>query len=130
VDDDDAKAIRRGLADNLVGDKASWDKTLLAKQLEETGPLPGIDERGIEQLLDQLGPKPDAEEPVFPITPKFNEAYDYVVILATNETDTAWLHTSFDLRREASYKNTNVGLSRVMTVDRARQLLEGDGGPE
>ena len=125
VDDDDDKALRRAIADNATGDLAEWEKVELAEVLKDTGPVPGFDEADVDRLLEQLGPKAKVEEPVFPITPRFMEHYSYVVIVSRNETDDAWLQTRFELRREGSYKDQQPITSRVITVDRARELLDG-----
>lgn len=124
VDDDDEMALRRAIADNAVGDKSQWDKDLLAELLQETGPVPGFDDREIQKLIDSVEDSAEEEdEPVFPITAHMGEAYDYVVIVADNETDAAYLATKFDLQKEKSYKSKNVGVSHVLTVDRMREVL-------
>jgi hypothetical protein len=127
VDDDDKKALRRAIADNAVGDHAQWDKQELAEQLKEVGPVPGFDEGEMASLLKSLEDKakPD-QEPVFPITPRFNEAYDYVVIMAENDMDAAWLRTRLGMRKEGNYKNSGVGTSHVLTVERAKEVIDGD----
>lgn len=129
VDDDDNLALRRAIADNAVGDKAGWDKAELAEVLKETGPLPGFNEEDVQKIIDQIDKKDNRnpeEGVVFPIVPRFMEKYDYVVVVATNETDSAWLQTRFEARKEASYQDTGVGRSHVITVERARDIL-GDG---
>ena len=123
VDDDDLKATRRGIADNATGDHATWDKDALALQVRDVGAVPGLDEKELKELADRLLDD-DEETPQFPIVSRMSEQYHYVVIVATNEVDGAWLETRFDLRREVSYLHENkVGLSRVVTVERARELL-------
>jgi hypothetical protein len=58
--------------------------------------------------------------PIFPITPRFNESYDYVVVIATNDMDAAFLRTHGSrCSKEANYKNSGVGTSHVLTVERA-----------
>jgi hypothetical protein len=126
VDDDDSKALRRAIADNATGDKATWDEEVLAKQLEEVGALPGFEQKDVDKLLRSLQPEEDQAEPAYPLVPRLNERYDYVVIFSENETDWAWLETRFQLRREKSYKSEAVATSHVITVSRLQQLLDGE----
>lgn len=121
VDDDDRTAIRRALADNFTGMAGSMDEDVLRELLEEVAdvPVPGLDDKALERMLREVDAKPP--EPTYPIVAEAGEQYDYVMIVARNEIDCAWLQARFGLRREASYKSQNVGLSRVVTVDRLRQ---------
>lgn len=123
VDDNDEVALRRALADNAVGDKATWDEQELADVLKETGAVPGFDQSEVDKLLDKLKPEEDKVEPTYPLVPKLNEKYDYVFVFCQNETDWAWLETRMQLQTEASYKSTAVGKSHVLTVDRLRELI-------
>jgi hypothetical protein len=124
VDDDETKAIRRAIADNATRDRAEWDKELLAEQLERVGPVPGYDENEVAGLLASLEKTlSKKEQPVFPITPRFNESYDYVVVIATNDMDAAFLRTHFEMQKEANYKNSGVGTSHVLTVERYREVM-------
>jgi hypothetical protein len=124
VDDDDAKAVRRGIADNAVGDKGTWEEELLGQVLQEVGAVPGYDGRDVEKLLAKLAPKQEKAEPTYPLVPRLNEHYDYVMIFATTETDWVWLQTRLQLRREKSYKSKAVALSHVLTVERFQELLD------
>jgi hypothetical protein len=123
VDDDDTKALRRAVADNATGDLASWEREELAEVLKEVGPVPGFGQGEFDKLLEDMDRKQNPQAPVFAITARFMEHYSYVVIVSTNETDDAWLSTKFDLRKEGSYKDEQVVTSRVLSVDRARDLL-------
>lgn len=125
VNDDDDKAMRRALADNFTGDKASWDEEELAEILKETGAVPGTNEAEIDALLAKLEPEPKTGEPTYPLVPRLNEKYDYVLIFAENETDWTWLETKLQLRREKSYKSEAVAKSHVVTVTRLQELLDG-----
>lgn len=135
VDDDDRAAVRRAIADNAVADKAKWDDDVLRSLLQEVGdaPLPGLDDRTVSKLLNEIEKEKPAE-PVYPIVPKVGEKYDYVLVVASNEVDATWLAERFGLRRERSYKSQNVGLSRVVSVERLRvewgELPDPDAGPD
>jgi hypothetical protein len=125
VDDKDEKAMRRAIADNAVGDKATWDDEELADVMKEIGAVPGMNEADIDKLLSKLAPPPKVEEPTYPLVPRMNEKYDYVVVFCENETDWNWLQTKLELRRERSYKSEAVALSHVITVARLQELLDG-----
>lgn len=123
VNDDDDKAMRRALADNFTGDKAKWDEEELAEVLKDTGAVPGVTQTEIDQLLAKLAPPEKTDEPTYPLVPRLNEKYDYVMIFCTNETDWNWLQTKLELRREKSYKSEAVATSHVLTVERFQELL-------
>jgi hypothetical protein len=123
VDDKDEKAMRRAIADNAVGDKATWDDEELADVMREIGAVPGMNEADIDKLLGKLAPPPKVEEPTYPLVPRMNEKYDYVVIFCENETDWNWLQTKLELRRERSYKSEAVATSHVITVQRLQEIL-------
>jgi hypothetical protein len=128
VDDDDQTALRRAVADNAVGRKATWEEQELAEVLEQVGAVPGFDDDDLNKLLARLTPPEDkGGEPTYPLVPRLNEKYDYVLVFAENETDATWLATRFDLRREKSYKSTAVATSHVITVSRLQELLGEEG---
>lgn len=122
VQDDDETAVRRGIADNATGDKASWDDHVLKDLLNEVGQdVPGLDDKLLARLFKDDDTQ--AATPVYPIVPNAGEHYSYVLVISTSVVDDSWLATAFDLRAERSYKNSKVGLSRVVTVSRLRELL-------
>lgn len=126
VDDDDVTAARRGLADNAVNDMASWEEQLLAELVEITGAVPGFSEKDIEDLnarLAEHAEKVEDDQAVYPIVPKIGEEYDYVLVVATNATDNAWLQTRFNIPPHKSYKNENIGRTHVIDVEEFRKLL-------
>jgi hypothetical protein len=125
VDDSDEVALRRAVADNAVGDKATWDDQELAEVMQEIGAVPGMNEADIDKLMNKLAPPPKIAEPTYPLVPRMNEKYDYVVIFCENETDWNWLQTKLELRREKSYKSEAVATSHVITVERLQQILDG-----
>jgi hypothetical protein len=95
---------------------------MLAELLQEVGPVPGYDQDAIDKLLAKID-KPDKEiDPIFPIVARPSEKYDYVLVIAMNETDAAYMRTKFDLRMEKSYKKEVIGTSHVITVERLKSL--------
>jgi hypothetical protein len=123
VDDDDPKALRRAVADNATGDKAKWDEEELGDVLKLIGAVPGFNDNEVEALLAKLAPPEKVEDPTFPLVPRLNEHYDYVLIFCENETDWNWLQTKLELRREKSYKSDAVAVSHVLTASRFQELL-------
>lgn len=122
VDDDDVKAVRRAIADNATSDQAKWDDESLKALLDSVGSdIAGIDEALLNRLA-KMDEEP-AETPVYPIVPKAGEKYSYVVILADTIVDVAWLETAFGFEKSQSYKSSQIGLSKVMTVEKFRSLL-------
>jgi hypothetical protein len=125
VSDDDQTALRRALADNATGDKATWDQEELAQVLSMTGPVPGIDQPAVDKLLASVKPPEDPSEATFPLVPRLNEKYDYVLVFCENETDWAWLETRFGVERAKSYKSGAVAKCHVITVAQAQERLGG-----
>lgn len=122
VDDNDTQAIRRSIADNATNDRAKWDDEILKDLLDAVGlDVPGVDEALLTRLA-KLDEEPEPE-PVYPIIAKPGEKYSYVVIFADTIVDVAWLETSFDFQKMASYKSQQVGSSRVLHVSKFRELL-------
>jgi hypothetical protein len=58
----------------------------------------------------------------YPITPRFSERYDYVLIFCKNEIDFTHLADTLKLRHEKGYKSTMFGLGRVIPYDRFMEL--------
>lgn len=131
VDDDDEKALRRGIADNATGDLATWDTDILRELMEEVGTdIPGITDDRLEELAAIAADAPsagamglDEEQPMFPVVARVGEQYAYVVVVAENEVDVAWLKTRFGVREERSFKGPQVAESWVVTVKRMREVL-------
>lgn len=127
VDDDDETAKRRALADNLVGDRATWDETQLKSlltELDDAGrrSLPGMDDKMLDKLLAEVGDD-TGDAPVMPINARPGEHYDYVVVVAMNEMDNAWLREVLGVRSVKSYKSERSGASRVITVTDLKGVL-------
>jgi hypothetical protein len=128
VDDDDEKALRRGLADNAVGDQAKWDDDALRKLLEATGTdVPGLDQAQVAKLfkdIEEIVPK----EAVYPLLAKPGEYYDYVMFFTESELDSLFIRTLFDgkwvcwkaEKRPASW-------SHLLPVSVLREVFEKHG---
>lgn len=63
------------------------------------------------------------EDPVYPIVPVLSEKYDYVIVFATNEIDNAFLNNFFEIEKEASYKNSRIGIGKVVDFDKFRNIV-------
>lgn len=128
VDDDDETAIRRGIADNAVGDQAKWDDDALKDLLNEVGTdVPGIDDAQLKKLFKELEdtvPK----EAVYPLLAKPGEFYDYIMFFTESELDSLFIRSLFDgkwicwkaEKRPASW-------SHMLPVSELRKLLESKG---
>jgi hypothetical protein len=66
------------------------------------------------------------DEPVYPIVPVLSEKYDYVIIYATNEIDIAYLDNFFDMEVEKSYKNSRVGIGRVVSFEKFKSKVRDE----
>lgn len=63
----------------------------------------------------------DLDEPSkaeYPITARFSEKYDYVLVFCKNDIDFNNLSEVLKLKHEKSYKSTQVGTGRVLTYER------------
>ncbi len=58
-----------------------------------------------------------------PIVAKFSEKYDCLFVISTNSIDTAFLETTFNIRKEQSYKNTRTGKAMVVNVQHIKEAL-------
>lgn len=63
-------------------------------------------------------------DPVYPISPKFNEKYDYVMIFCKSEMDYTWLSNCLKIERKKDYKNNNIHECHVITVEEFQTLHE------
>lgn len=66
------------------------------------------------------------DEPVYPIVPVLSEKYDYVIIYATNEIDIAYLDNFFEIDVEKSYKNSRVGVGRVVSFEKFKSKVRDE----
>lgn len=128
LDDEDEKALNIALNNaEIAGD---WDTPKLAELLRDISPerraATGFDEHQVAQFLERL--RGTADEPVYPLTPKLLEHYDYVVIFTTHETDWMNLKSVFGLSTEQSYKKQKIGTGRVVSFERFLDVLEAHGG--
>lgn len=66
----------------------------------------------------------DITEPVYPIAPKFNEKYDYVMIMCSTEMDFHWLKNVLEIEREIGHKSTYVGEGKAILVTKFQKLYK------
>ena len=62
---------------------------------------------------------------LYPIVPRFSEKHDALIIISDNETDTAFLESALQVRKEQSYKahkQKPIGKSMVITARRFQEL--------
>lgn len=122
-----AKVRALRIADNKVGESGAWDTDLLREELEQVSldSFTGFAPDEIEQLLAKGGGS--AEEPEYEVAPKLGERYDYVVIFTGNETDWTYLQELLKLKRQKSYKNSQVGVGRAVPFADFLEALRGAG---
>lgn len=126
VDDDDTMALRRAIADNATGDQAGWDKEELAEVMKEIGPVPGFDDVDIAKLLEGLAKKAGpGEDGIYPIMAVLGENYQTVLIVCKSDVDWAYLETKLGIRKERSYKSSQVQPCHVISASRFQALIEG-----
>jgi hypothetical protein len=126
VDDDDEKAIRRGIADNATSDLARWDDDQLKELLNEVGTdIAGVDDQLVKRLFAQIVAEND---PIYPLVPKPGEKYDYVVLFADNEIDHGFLMTFFG-EKVLDWKTPSrrAQRSRILPVSVLRRLMQEHG---
>ena len=66
----------------------------------------------------------DETNPVYPITPKFNEKYDFVMIMSTSEMDSTWLKNVLEIRLEQDCNSSYIGEGKVITTKKFQELHE------
>lgn len=66
------------------------------------------------------------EKSKYPIVATLSEKYNYVVIIAENEIDLAYLENFFELRREVSYKSRKIGIGRGVRFEDFKKKVENE----
>lgn len=107
------------VADNRIAELAEIDEDVLKGVIRDVSDagfdtmLTGFDNDALVKLFaneeEVVAPVPE-----YPIAAKLNERYDYVMIVCENETDFAYLQTITGAQQERSYKNSHIGLGRVV----------------
>lgn len=66
------------------------------------------------------------DNPVYPLVPVLSEKYDYVIIVAKNEIDIAYMENYFGLEKVASYKKNQIGIGRVIDFEHFKNRVKDD----
>lgn len=118
------------VADNRIAELANMDKDaerVLMKELAEANfeiEVAGFTEAEFDKLFRIENALKEDAAPTFPITPRTNEAYDFVMVFTTSETDKLFLFTLLGIETELSYKRSKkVGLGRVVTFKKFMEKL-------
>lgn len=82
--------------------------------------LPTVEDLDDEPLPESSVP----DDPVYPIVPKFNEKYSMFCVLCSTELDETWLRNVLRIQRMASYKNSSVAPSFVISCEDFRTAME------
>lgn len=109
--------------DGLVAFAARHDIDL--EKLKKSKPLIGVNYNEVVKKLATLDLEGIAEqlEPEYEIVQNFQESYNSVVIFCTNEMDWVSLKEILQLPTMKSYKNSNIGTTRVISFERFKQIM-------
>jgi hypothetical protein len=119
----EADEIAYVIADNAIAELADMH----GKQLESL--LKSLDRAGLDAELAgiiEAAEKDFEPEAQYPIAPKMQEHYDYVVVFTTNEMDFAFLKELFDLETVQSYKKSGVGIGRAITFQKFYERIRAN----
>jgi ParB-like nuclease domain len=127
VDDDDEKAIRRGIADNATADKAKWDDAILKELLDEVGTdVPGITRNDVGRLYKELGI--EEAEPIYPLLARPGEEYDYIMFWSSNVVESTYIQTLFgDKQKDWKNPSRQPVRSRILPFSVLYKLLTEAG---
>ncbi len=109
--------------DGLVAFASRHDIDL--EKLKKSKPLIGVNYNEVVKKLATVDLDGIAEqlEPEYEIVQNFQESYNSVVIFCTNEMDWASLKEMLQLPTMKSYKNSNIGTTRVIPFERFKQIV-------
>lgn len=97
-----------------------WDLEILKKEFDDFLDLSdyGFNLDAIDQVANEIA---EAQEPEYPIVPKFSEKYSAVIIVIENSIDENFVRSVLGLGVMKDYKTSNVGESYVLN---AKQFTE------
>jgi len=122
--DNEEQELADMLADNKLAQLAGTDESKLRALLSGLDGKIDLQIAGLTmQEIEDMKVTPPDGEAQFPITAKLHERYDYVVVFTTNETDFQHLQNLAGVRTEKSYKNSHVGIGRVVPFYRFLRSL-------
>lgn len=80
----------------------------------------------LDKILQQDKEEADLEAvtPEFPLTPRMSEKHSYVLVMVTNEIEKASLETILKLKIVQDYKNSKVGVGRVLTFENFKAAID------
>ena len=87
----------------------------------------GFSEKELGKVLTEFEDKfnaIDTTQPELPITPKFNEKHNYVLIVTDKEIDFTWLTNLLELGKQKCYKSENTGQGKVLRVQDFQKLFK------
>lgn len=120
---------------DYIGSMADYDKRALADLVKNADNQNEVMRQVHDKFVEQERKAMEkimgtGQKPEYPIVPEFDEKYDYVVIMCSSKIDFAWLQTQLGLKRMASYKDSTVGLGRVIRVEDFQKLWAEATGKE
>lgn len=111
---------------NQVAKLVGTDQKAMAALMESLK----FDEAHLAEMVEKMSGVhvPLKEKPKYEIVQQFNESYHYLIVFARNTTEMLWLEQRLKLEQMGSYKNSAVGVGRVLTVPQFKERLDGDPG--
>ncbi len=126
IECDDGEALQILVDDNKLAENSKDDNDALIAVVRELAgtenePL-AFEQHEMAELLREI--VAEVEEPAYPICAVFDEQYNYVLILSTTKMDWMWLQSQLQLREERDPHKNYIQLSRVLTMERFRELWD------
>jgi len=117
-------AFSKITSDGLAEFAAKFDFDL--EKLQKSKPLIGVNfNEAIKKMATiDLDVMAEDLEPEYEIVQNFQESYNSVIIFCTNEMDFASLKEMLKLPTMKSYKNSNIGTTRVIDFQRFKNAIE------
>jgi hypothetical protein len=123
----EAQELADLVADNVIAREATMDKVETKNVLADIRvqvsdiniEVTGFSADAVEEMFEEK----EKRGPEYPITPRLNEHYNYVVVFTENDTDWQFLKRIAGVRKEVSYKNKTIGVGRVVTFERFMESL-------
>lgn len=118
--DTEADELAHLIDDNAISEFSGMNAVQLEsllKKLEEENidaELAGI----LKEVEEEKGPEAE-----YPIAPRLQEHYDYVMVFTTNEMDFAFLQGVLCLESVQSYKKSGVGLGHVIPFSKFYEAI-------
>ena len=65
----------------------------------------------------------DNEDCYYPIVPRFNEGYEFFIIIAKTDMDANWLREKLGMQKMKSYKRDEISKGNIIDIDELKNIL-------